>query len=902
MNRLCYRLIFNRARGLIMAVAEIVKPMGTGKCRAAGAAASFGRLGVTLRGIVWASWCALAGPASMAEGIVADPNAAAAQRPGVIKTANGLPQVNIQAPGAAGVSRNQYSQFDVNRGGAILNNSATSVQTQLGGWIQGNPNLNGAAAPARVILNEVNSANPSQLRGFLEVAGGRAQVIVANPAGIVCDGCGTINAGRMTLTTGRPELNPDGSLAGYRVERGTIRIEGSGMQAGSTEYADLMARAVEVQAGIWAQNLAVSAGRNRVSADHQSIQPLAAADAVDKPGFAIDVAQLGGMYAGKIRLLATEAGVGVRSSGQMNGREQLVLDSAGRLSLSGRQNGGEIQYRAAGDIDHDGASYSQSRLSVNGEGALRHGGTLAAAGDMQVQAQRLEAGGDFAAGSDMDGRVGASGTLSLKADQRLQLSGHALAGSALTLGAAAIDAADAKLRAGDRIDLSAGDGVRLSRAVLNTGRLSVRAGGGLDSDGATVQASQWQVQAGALNNRGGAWEQIGHGSGAFRIGRLLDNREGRIEADSLELTLGQLDNGGGKLLALGRAAQAWTVQDAFNNQGGQLGSNGNLSLQAGSLDNADGAVQSAGMLALQVKDAARNHGGKLLAADALKLVAGSVDNGVGGRIDAGQGLVLTTSGSLDNRAGQMTGAGIELQAGDMDNANGAIESRAGLALSVQGALDNRHGKLLSEQAQAVKAGKLDNDEGEIGSRTALELQAGAASNQRGRIVSLGDGDIQLDTLNNANGKLQSGGALSLQAQGSVDNQQGRISAQRAMRLDGGALRNQQGMLAAGERIAVRAGQMDNQGGTVASQQGLTLNLDTLDNRDGQIQTVGQLTLDAGGLLDNRGGKLVADQGQRLRAGELNNQRGLVSSGQALSMDGGALHNQQGRLLSRGNAS
>nr|MBO8919357.1 filamentous hemagglutinin N-terminal domain-containing protein [Proteus mirabilis] len=31
-------------------------------------------------------------------------------------------------------------------------------------------------------------------------------MIVANPSGIICNGCGTINAGRMTLTTGNPNL------------------------------------------------------------------------------------------------------------------------------------------------------------------------------------------------------------------------------------------------------------------------------------------------------------------------------------------------------------------------------------------------------------------------------------------------------------------------------------------------------------------------------------------------------------------------------------------------------------------------------------------------------------------------------------------------------------------------
>ena len=78
--------------------------------------------------------------------VVADPNAPGNQRPTVLEAANGVPLVNIQTPSAAGVSRNTYSQFDVNQQGAILNNSRNSVQTQLGGWIDGNQNLaNGTA-------------------------------------------------------------------------------------------------------------------------------------------------------------------------------------------------------------------------------------------------------------------------------------------------------------------------------------------------------------------------------------------------------------------------------------------------------------------------------------------------------------------------------------------------------------------------------------------------------------------------------------------------------------------------------------------------------------------------------------------------------------------------------------
>ena len=80
-----------------------------------------------------------------------------------------LPQVNIQTPSAGGVSRNQYSQFDVAEKGAVLNNARKSAQTQMAGWVKGNLNL--ARGEAKVILNEVNSKLIRRLKGYVEVAG-----------------------------------------------------------------------------------------------------------------------------------------------------------------------------------------------------------------------------------------------------------------------------------------------------------------------------------------------------------------------------------------------------------------------------------------------------------------------------------------------------------------------------------------------------------------------------------------------------------------------------------------------------------------------------------------------------------------------------------------------------------
>ena len=92
-------------------------------------------------------------------------------------------------PNGAGLSHNQFKDYNVGRQGVILNNATNAVQnTQLGGHILGNSQLGGRAAST--ILNEVNGGNPSQLNGYTEVAGRSARVIVANPYGVSCNGCG----------------------------------------------------------------------------------------------------------------------------------------------------------------------------------------------------------------------------------------------------------------------------------------------------------------------------------------------------------------------------------------------------------------------------------------------------------------------------------------------------------------------------------------------------------------------------------------------------------------------------------------------------------------------------------------------------------------------------------------
>lgn len=170
---------------------------------------------------------------------------------------SGANVIDIEAPNAAGVSHNLYREFNVGPNGTILNNSASDVNHSTHGNIAKNNNLtNGSAS---VILNEVTSNKMSNLQGFIEVNGQKADVVIANPNGITCSGCSFINTNKAVLTTGQVNLSDTGAIDSYTVTQGKITIGDKGMDA-STNYAALLADAIAINGSVTAANATLGAG------------------------------------------------------------------------------------------------------------------------------------------------------------------------------------------------------------------------------------------------------------------------------------------------------------------------------------------------------------------------------------------------------------------------------------------------------------------------------------------------------------------------------------------------------------------------------------------------------------------------------------------------------------------
>ncbi|HEY9397695.1 MAG TPA: filamentous hemagglutinin N-terminal domain-containing protein, partial [Burkholderiales bacterium] len=636
MNKNCYRIVFNKVRGMLMAVAETT----VGQAKASGTTPRGpDRIGAsmwaTLRPAtfyVLATFSLIAWNVPHAQAqVVADPTAPVHQRPTTLSAANGVPLVNLQTPSAAGVSRNSYKQFDVQQQGVILNNSRTNAQTQLGGWVQGNPYL--AAGTARVILNEVNSTNPSLLRGYVEVAGSRAQVVIANPAGISCDGCGFINADRSTLTTGTPILS-GGSLEGYRVQDGTIIISGAGLDDSRTDYSEVIARSVQVNGGIWANELKVTTGANQVDTAHAHATPITGTGAA--PAFGIDVAQLGGMYAGKITLVGTESGVGVRNAGNIGATAgDVIVTAYGRLENT-RQiaSVGSTRIDVADDIRNNGAIHAQAGINLRTPGALDNsGGLIRAGGTLSIDAdhlsnantqsidQGIEGQSAHISARGIDNRLG-----TMRADSALTVTSHGtldntqgLISSVQTAAIQDADLFDKTLAiintngtlianqmlnvdtfslTGDGDVLSAGDlSVKLTEDYTHTGRLqatgnaSLATTGVLTNQSTLLAAAALDLKAASVNNQTGGEIVGGEVNLIVTAPNTLINR-GLIDGRDTFIETATLNNvGTGRIYGDHIAIRATTVNnEAESGAAPVIAARDRLDIGAQTINNGEGAL------------------------------------------------------------------------------------------------------------------------------------------------------------------------------------------------------------------------------------------------------------------------------------------------------------------------
>ena len=290
---------------------------------------------------------------SLADGIV--PDSTASKNLQLDKAANGVPLVNIEAPDNNGISHNVYKEYNVDRRGTILNNSKDLTNSQLGGLIYGNPNLQNSSE-ASTIINEVSGVNRSRIEGYQEIAGKKANYILANPNGIYVNGAGFINTGNVTLTTGSGNnlQNP---------EKGTIEVDGKGLDLRNINKAELVARVAELSAPIY--------GGEEVNLK------LGSQGKANKPEYALDAKALGSIYAGRINIVVNEDGVGVKTQAPIYATKgDVVISSKGKVYLKDTQAKGDIKISST-ETEISEKLISENKINIENKKLLNKGEIVA---------------------------------------------------------------------------------------------------------------------------------------------------------------------------------------------------------------------------------------------------------------------------------------------------------------------------------------------------------------------------------------------------------------------------------------------------------------------------------------------------------------------------------------------
>ena len=735
MNSRLYRVIFNKNLGRLVVVSE--KTVAQGKTGSQGghdnshSTADSQAWGMV--GYCYGKWLTLTAAVLVSLGtaqwahadvqtqVIADSSAAKNEQATILTTASGITQVNIQTPSAAGVSKNSFSQFDVGSDGVILNNSRKNTQTQTAGWVEGNPWL--GKGEAKVILNQVNSTSPSQLAGYTEIAGGKAELVIANPAGITCSGCGFINASRTTLTTGQAQM-ADGRLTGFDVGGGKIRIDGKGLDTSTSDYTQLIAQTNEINAKVYAKNLDVISGSNQVSYDSDASNtqithkdPAATNQAT---GVALDVSSLGGMYAGKIRLIGTDKGLGVTNAGDISASNSLSLDAQGNLTNTGFMGAKDgITVNVNGNAITNSGTLASSQQGVQlDSSSLTNSGLISARSQGSIRNTTTTNTGTLSAGQvslttdtlSNQGRIEQTGSGNLAVtttgltNQHQAIIGQALYDDQPTATTPSLANAPSTAATGSQQVANSNNStnptpdtsVPVLEPVTANGQISAKQIDNQGSNAIITANGGMDVTTQTLTNT----DKSSIAVNGLQAANRVDNQNSRIQLDTLNWQLSQFNNAQGQIVS--KQGINLTSQSPINNAQGVLATLGDARIDsAGAINNSDGVIQG------KVTD----------------IRAASLDNSRG-TVDAKGNLTLTSQGDLINTQGNISTQGAaNITAAGLNNDRGAITATGGLTTQSQNLTNS--GQLYGGTGNTLTSGAIDNS-GIIGSGGATTITLLAA--------------------------------------------------------------------------------------------------------------------------------------------------------------------------------
>ncbi|WP_187153018.1 hemagglutinin repeat-containing protein [Fusobacterium animalis] len=807
--------------------------------------------------------------------IVPDPASIGAR---ATKTASGIDQLDITAPNKNGTSYNSLKELQVSEQGLILNNNKDIVvNTKTAGYVTRNRNLDNSIA-ASLIITEVTGKNKTNINGTVEVAGKRADLVMANRNGIYVNGGNFLNTDRVTLTTGSLEMK-NGDLVAINVTQGQIGIGGKGIDALNLTDLELLGKTIDVSGVIKASKetrLLVSAGGQTYEYKTKEVK----SKGESYKGIAIDGKAVGSMYAGKIDIISNDKGAGVNTKGDLVSVDDIVLTANGDITTAKVDSGKDLKYETTQKVKMNGKTTVAKKVKVKAKETEINAKVITGYLEKALGKKSLSIESEK---TKITSKIEAYGKVEIKSDYT-QNNGEISANEKINIVGNKLNNNNGEIRSQEKIAINTKETSNIKGYILSDGltkedvkkeenknqkdvkedknkEKGIEITGDLDNREGVIRGREISLGNLTGNNKG----KIDSIGALTFNGKTIVNKGGLISGNIQELNVDRLINDEGKLLSTEKISG--TAKET-SNKNGEISGIQTVKLIGDKLNNLSGLIKSNGKIALDMKETS-NIKGYILSDGLTKEDVKKEENKnqKNTEEDKNKEKGINITGDLDNTEGIIRGREVSL--GNLTGNNkGKIDSIG--ALTFNGKTIVNKGGLISGNIQELNVDRLINDEGKLLSTEKISGKVKKISNKNGEISGTEAVKLIGDRLNNLSGVIRSYGKIKLNEK-DVSNVEGYILS------DG--ITKEQAQNWKVEEKAVEESKEDKKDVKEKQEKkeqttGTLLNIGRLDNAKGIIASLSQTTVNIGKITNNDG-KIVSKGAVELTTPNEYEYKGLV---------------------------
>lgn len=757
----------------------------------------------------------------------------------VTRTASGVDQIDIARPTGNGTSYNSLKELQVGERGLVLNNNKNIVvQTEIAGLVVRNRNLDNGTE-ANLIITEITGKNRTGINGYVEVAGKRADIVIANRNGIHVNGGGFLNSDRVTLTTGRLNME-NGDLKSIDVTEGKVSIGEKGIDALSLSDLELIGKTVDVSGiikGSKDTRVLISAGGQTY--EYKTKKVTGKGETYE--GIAVDGKAAGSMYAGKIDIISNDRGAGVNTKGDLVSIDDVTITASGDITTNKVHSEKRVAYKTNRKVRIRKQTTAGKQVTVQAKKTEIDVDAKVITGYLE---KTLGEASFKAEGEEVKnkGEIQAEGKISIKS-KLTENSGEMYSTVKTEVEGGKLDNSRGTLKSDGKIEVKTSETVNREGYIL--------------SDGLTKEEVQ-KEEASAGENTGAPKEY------GVNISGKLDNTRGVIRGRDITVGGDLVANEKGQIRTSGNInLNGKNINNAKGEITGNIGK-----LNAERLINDDGKLTSSQRIEGVIKETS-NRNGEIYGAEGIKIIGEKLSN-ISGTVRSDRNIE-TVLKVLDNRDGYVLKDGIT-----KEEAQKWEVKKAEVKESAEETKDNSNKK---DTETSISAERIDNTRGIIASLTGTYIKTSDISNMDGKIVSRNE--VVLDMPSDYTYEGLVAGDVSTTISANTVTVNDRLERSDILNLIGRNGVNLREDIVA-RVLSVDTGTSDiTNARNIKGEEGVVLKAGNVTN-DGNI-------LSGGTLLVNTGGKVY------------NSATGLMS-GKNIQMDAGMIENNRGKILSDGSLS